>query len=99
MAMPRIERCSRGRAVEGAAGARGSWRERLRGRPMSSRPDIPESRGPESHGTVWRAVRAWFSETDGLARSLSNGSWMLIERLLAMISAIVVSVWVARYLG
>src|SRR6187399_164706 len=64
-------------------------------RPMSSRPDIPGSR----FSSVWSAIRAWFGETDGLARSLSNGTWMLIERMLAMCSAIVVSVWVARYLG
>ena len=62
---------------------------------MSSRPDIPTS----AFGAAWRAVRTWFGETDGLGRSLSNGTWMLIERMLAMCSAIVVSVWVARYLG
>jgi PST family polysaccharide transporter len=50
------------------------------------------------HGS-WRALRAWFGEQEGLGRSLSNGSWMLVERMLAMISAIVVSIWVARYLG
>jgi PST family polysaccharide transporter len=57
---------------------------------------------PDTQGTLqspWRALRAWLGERDGLGRSLSNGSWMLIERLLAMCSAIVVSVWVARYLG
>ena len=62
---------------------------------MSSLPDIP---GSPLH-SAWRALRAWFGETDGLGRSLSNGTWMLIERMLAMCSAIVVSVWVARYLG
>jgi PST family polysaccharide transporter len=62
---------------------------------MSSPPDnAPAARLP-----AWRELRSWFAEHDGLARSLSNGSWMLIERLLAMCTAILVSVWVARYLG
>jgi O-antigen/teichoic acid export membrane protein len=62
---------------------------------MSSPPDMLGSK----IGSAWGALRAWFGETDGLGRSLSNGTWMLIERMLAMCSAIVVSVWVARYLG
>ena len=62
---------------------------------MPSQPEIP---GSAMH-SAWRALRAWFGETDGLGRSLSNGTWMLVERMLAMCSAIVVSVWVARYLG
>jgi len=44
-------------------------------------------------------IRSWFGETDGLARSMSNGTWMLVERVLGMSMAVLVSVWVARYLG
>lgn len=44
-------------------------------------------------------IRSWFAEANGLARSLSNSTWMLTERVLGMSMAVLVSVWVARYLG
>src|SRR5918993_405383 len=44
-------------------------------------------------------LRSWFGEKDGLSRSISNSTWMLMERMLGMGASVIVSVWVARYLG
>jgi O-antigen/teichoic acid export membrane protein len=60
---------------------------------------LPRDAMPAVKTSAWRELRAWFTEHDGLGKSLSNGTWMLMERMLSMVMAIVVSVWVARYLG
>ncbi|HKY02934.1 MAG TPA: flippase, partial [Burkholderiales bacterium] len=54
---------------------------------------------PRHPSSLRTELRSWFGEKDGLARSMSNGTWMLIERVLGMCMAILVSVWVARFLG
>lgn len=59
----------------------------------------PPDATPVTKPSAWRELRAWFTEHEGLGKSLSNGTWMLMERMLSMVMAIVVSVWVARYLG
>jgi len=44
-------------------------------------------------------LRAWLEARPTLRRFLPNTGWILGERLLRMLVALVVGVWVARVLG